>query len=257
MQPIPPPPMAPGAPVPAGPKTMSTTAKVLIGCGVVAVLGAIAIAVMLAVGVSFLKKKIGDNPTLAAAELIVRANPDYEFVESDSEKGTLTIKEKKTGEVVTMNADDIQNGKLTFTTKEGTTTFDASQSGEGGTVKMTNEKGEEATFSAGQGAPKDLPSWVPTYPGADVQGSYDATTAENRSAMFTVSTPDALEKVAEHFESQLKAAGLTVQKNSYEAAGQKTIMLVGNTSDEKRTATVTVTNAEGKTQALVNFVEKN
>lgn len=235
---------------------MSTTAKVLIGCGVVAVLGAIAIAVMFAIGASFLKKKIGDNPTLAAAELMVRANPDYEVVESDSEKGTLTIKEKKTGEVVTMNAEDIQNGKLSFTTKDGTTTFDANQSGEGATVRMTNEKGEQATFSAGQGAPKDLPSWVPTYPGADVQGSYDATTADGRSAMFTVTTADALDEVAGHFETQLKAAGLTVQKNTTETGGEKVVMLIGNTSDEKRTATVTVSTSEGKTQALVNFVDK-
>jgi hypothetical protein len=252
----PPPPPAPPAPPAPGAKKMSPLAKVGIGCLIVAVLCAIAIGVLFSAGVHFLKKK-AENPTLAAAELMVRANPDLEVVDSDSKAGTLTIRNTKTGEVVTMNAKDIEDGKITFTTKEGTTVFDASKNGEnGGSVKVTNEKGEQATFSAGEGAPKDLPSWVPSYAGGTVAGSYDATTAEGRSAAFTVTTSDSVDKVVEFYESQLKAAGLTVQKNSFEGGGQKTVMLVGTGSDDKRTMTVSVSPAEGKTQAVVNFNEK-
>jgi hypothetical protein len=248
-------PMTPPPPPAPGEKKMSPMAKVAIGCGIVAVIGALVIGALVATGVSFLKKK-AENPTLAAAELMVRANPELEVLESDSEKGTLTIKNTKTGEVVTMNAKDIEDGKVTFTTKEGTTTIDGSQSGEGGEVKVTNEKGEEATFSAGQGAPKNLPSWVPTYSGGTVEGSYDATTTEGRSAMFTVTTDDAVDKVVEFYESQLKGGGLTVQKSSSEADGQKTVILAGTSEDDKRSATVTISTSEGKTQALVNFNEK-
>ena len=254
-QPLNPPP--PPAPPATGPKKLSPLAKVGIGCAIVAVLGAIAIGVMFSAGVHFLKKKVGDNPTLAAAELMVRANPDLEVVDSDSDKGTLTIRNTKTGEVVTMNAKDIEEGKITFSTKEGTTVFDASGDGEeGGSIKVTNEKGEQATFTAGEGAPKDLPSWVPTYSGATVQGSYDATTTEGRSAAFTVTTGDSVDQVAEFYEAQLKGSGLTVQKNSMEGGGQKTVILVGTGDEEKRTVTVTVSTSEGKTQALVNFNEK-
>jgi hypothetical protein len=231
-------------------------AKVAIGCGIVAVICALVVGAAVSFGVHWFKKKVGDNPTLAVAEAVVRANPELEVVDSDSKEGTLTIKNTKTGEVVTMNAKDIEDGKLTVTTKEGTTTFDGSQSGEGGEMKVTNEKGEQVTFSAGQGAPKDLPSWVPTYSGGDVQGAYDATTTEGRSAMFTVTTGDSIDQVAESYESQLKGGGLTVQKNTTEANGQKTVILVGTSSDDKRTATVTVSTSEGKTQALVNFNEK-
>jgi hypothetical protein len=236
---------------------MSPLAKVGIGCLVVAVLGAIAIGVMFSVGVHFLKKKVGDNPALAAAELIVRANPELEVVDSDSKAGTLTIRNTKTGEVVTMNAKDIEEGKISFKTKEGTTVFDASKNGEeGGSIKVTNEKGEQATFTAGEGAPKNLPSWVPIYSGGTVAGSYDATTAQGRSAAFTVTTADSLDQVVEFYESQLKATGLTVQKSSFEGNGQKTVMLVGTTSDDKRNANVSISTSEGKTQALVNFNEK-
>ena len=52
------------------------------------------------------------------------ANPDLEVVSSDDESGTVTIRNKKTGEEITMNAADIKNGRLRF----------------------KNEKGEEVTF---------------------------------------------------------------------------------------------------------------
>ncbi len=256
MTPNPPPPPAP-TPTAPGQNKMSPLAKVAIGCGIVAVICALVLGAALSFGVHWFKKKVGDNPTLAAAELIVRANPELEVVDSDSKAGTLTIKNTKTGEVVTMNADDVKNGKISFTTKEGTTTFDASQTGEGGQVKMTNEKGEQVTFSAGQGAPKNVPAWVPAYSNGKVEGSYDATTAEGRSAMFTVTTEDPVDQVAEFYESQLKGAGFKVEKSSYEANAMKTIILAATGGDaDKRSATVTISTNDGKTQALVNFNEK-
>jgi hypothetical protein len=236
---------------------MSPLAKVAIGCGIFAVICAIVVGVAVSFGVHWLKKK-AENPTLAAAELIAHADPDLEVVSSDSDEGTLTIKNKKTGEVVTMNAKEIEeSGKISFTTKDGTTTFDASQNGkDGGTVKITNEKGEQATFMAGQGAPQNMPSWIPVYSGGDIQGAYDASTAEGRSAAFTVSTTDPVDKVAEFYESQLKGNGLKVEKNTMEANGQKTVILAATSSDDKRTAMVSVSTSEGKTVASVNFNEK-
>ena len=252
-------PMTP-PPVPGQKKKMSALGWVAIGCGAIAILGILAMGAMVAAGGWFFKKqadKFEKNPALAAAELAVRANPELEVVESDTDDGTLTIKNTKTGEVVTMNAKDIQDGKLTFTTKDGTTTIDGSSTEEGGTIKMTNEKGEEAVIGATAGAPKNLPSWVPTYAGATIEGSYDATTAEGRNAMFTLKSADSVDQVAEFYKSSLEGAGLKVERSAYETAGQKTIMLVGKTDDDKRNVTVTISNSEGQTQAMVNFAEKN
>ncbi|MES1241065.1 MAG: hypothetical protein ABUT39_05545 [Acidobacteriota bacterium] len=255
MTPNPPPP--PPSPAPTGPASnkMSPLAKVAIGCGIFAVICALVVGAAVSFGVHWFKKKVGDNPTLAVAEAIVRANPELEVVESDPKAGTLTIKNTKTGEVVTMNAKDVEDGKITFTTKEGTTTFDGSKSGEGGEIKVTNEKGEQATFTAGQGAPQNLPSWIPTYSGGEVQGVMDASTAEGRSATFTVSTTDSIDEVANFYESQLKSSGFKVEKGSYEAGGQKTVTLTA-TGDDKRSANVMVSTGDGKTQAVVNFNEK-
>jgi len=59
------------------------------------------------------------NPTyshgvMATAELMVKANPDLDLVESDAEAGTLTIRNRRTGEEVTMSAKDIQEGRVQF-----------------------------------------------------------------------------------------------------------------------------------------------
>lgn len=251
-------PMTP-PPVP-GKKKMSALGWIAIGCGAIAILAILAFGGLAFVTGRFLKKtadKMEQNPALAAAELMVKANPELEVVESDIDEGTLTIKNTKTGEVVTMNAKDIEEGKLTFSTEEGTTTFDGSSTGDGGTLKVTTDKGETAVFGTTAGAPKNLPSWVPVYGGAKVENSYDATTAEGRNAMFTVTSSDSVDQVAEFYQSKLEAEGLKVERSSYETAGNKAIMFVGKTDDDKRTASVTITSNEGQTQAMVTFGEKN
>jgi hypothetical protein len=247
-------------PVPGQKKKMSALGWIAIGCGAIAILCLLAFGGIAFIGGRFLKHKAAEfekNPTLAAAKLVVQANPELEVVESDEDAGTLTIKNTKTGEVVTLNAKDIQDGKLTVTTKDGTTTVDGSQTGEGGTLKVTNDKGEQAVFGATAGAPKDLPSWVPVYDGGTVEGAYSATTAEGRSATFTLKSADSVDQVAEFYKSRLEGSGLKVERSTYETSGQKTIVLAGKTDDDKRTFTVTVSNSEGQTQALVNYAEKN
>lgn len=240
-------------------KKMSPWAWVAIGCGAIAVLAVIAIGATVAAGGWFLKKqasKFEENPLIAGAELAVRANPDVELVESDAEAGTITFRDKKSGEVITMNAEDIKEGKLSITTKDGTATFDGSTTDDGGTLKVTNEKGEEAVFTAGATVPKDLPAWLPVYAGSTVEGAYDATNAGSRNAMFTMKTADNIDQVVEFYEAKLKAAGLKVDRSSYETNGQKAITLVGTSEDSKKTATIAVTNADGTTQAMVNFAEQ-
>ena len=250
----------PMTPSPAPRKKMSPWAWVAIGCGAIAVLAILAIGGTVAAGGWFLKKQVNKyeaNPAVAAAELLIRANPEVELIESDVEKGTITFRNKADGEVITMNAQDIQDGKFSVTTKEGTTTIDGSTNGEeGGTLTVTNDKGEKAVFNAGTDAPKNLPSWLPAYAGGTVEGAYDATTAEGRNAMFTMKTPDNIDQVAEFYESKLKAAGLKVDRASYETNGEKAITISGTSEDNKQTASVVVNNADGTTQAVVNFAEK-
>jgi hypothetical protein len=261
-QPTPPPP-PPGVsyqPAPPPPKKgLSPLAWIGIGCGALAVLAAIGFFIMLAAGGWFLKKqadKLEKNPALTTAEWIVRANPDLEVVSTDEDEGTLTIRNTKTGETVTMNAKDVSEGRIEFKTKDGTAVFDAS--GKDGTIKVTDEKGSQvATLQAGGGAPQNLPSWLPVYPGGTVQGTFDTNSAEGRSASFTLSTPDPGDKVLSFYESQLKEAGLKVDSTITSSTAEgKGGILTASGENPRREVSVLVGASEGKTTAAITFQEK-
>jgi hypothetical protein len=242
-------------PPPPAKKGMGPLGWIAIGCGVILVFCLIAFAV-----VGYMAKrgieKFQKNPTKMAAEMIVRANPDLELVSTDDAAGTMTVKNKKTNETVTLNFQDIKNGKLKVTTDKGTATFDGSGAN-GGSFKVTDEKGQTSTFSAAGGAPKNLPSWLPVYPGGSAQGSYAADTNEGHAGGFSVTTKDGVEQVANYYESQLKAAGLTVQKNMLSANDKTTGgSITGTSEDKKRTAGIFVTATGEGTQATITFEEK-
>jgi len=248
--------MSINSPQQAAPKKgMSPLAWVGIGCGVIVLIAVVAFGVL-----GYLAKrqidKFSDNPTMAAAEMVIKMSPDLEMVSKDEDASTLTIKNTKTGEVMTLNAEDIKEGRLTVTTDEGTVTMDADGGEEGGSLTMTGDKGEKVTFQGGQGAAKDLPSWVPVYPGGTTEGAFDATTDTERSAAFTVKTQDSAAQVMEYYETQLKAAGLTTQKASFDAGGNTSGTVSGTSADDKRTVSVMVAADQGTTQATISFVEK-
>ncbi len=256
----PPPPSFPPQPAPPPPKKgLSPLAWIGIGCGALVVLAAIGFMIMLAAGGWFLKKqadKLEKNPTLTIAEWYVRANPDYELVSADEATGTITIREIKTGEEITVNAKDLKEGKLTVKTKDGTAVFDASA--KDGTVKVTDEKGSQvATLQAGGAAPQDLPSWLPVYPGGTVQGTFDTNNAEGRSASFTLATPDTSDKVLSFYESRLKEAGLkvgsTITSNTAEGKGG---ILTASGENPHREVSVLVGASDGQTTAAITFQEK-
>lgn len=247
------PPAAPGAPPVK--KGMSPIAWIGIGCVVILILCGIAFGIM----GYFAKRaldKVAKNPAMATAELMVRANPDLELVNADEEHNSLTIKNKKTGETMTINADDMKNGKWSVKTDKGTATFDAS-SGQGLNVQSTDEKGQKSSMTwGGSGGPQNLPSWLPTYPGGTVQGTYDTTNAEGRSAAFTVTTKDDASKMLDYYEAQLKSAGFKPEKTTYNTNGQTGGSVTGKSEDGKREASMLVSTAPDGTHAVVTFTEK-
>jgi hypothetical protein len=239
-------------------KGLGAVGWIAIGCGAILIVCLIAFG---AIGY-FVKKKaenFSKNPGMAMAELAIKANPDLELVKSDEDHSTLTVKNKKTGEVVTINAEDAKNGKIVFTTDKGTATIDgsAAANGQGAAIKVTDEKGKVSTVTMGANAPKDLPDWVPTYPGGSVQGTYDTDNAEERGAMFTVTTQDPVDKVMEFYEARLKAAGLTTQKSTYESDGKKGGSVSGNSEDQKRTVALMISNDGKETTVVTTFSQKH
>ena len=221
-----------------------------VGCGLVLllVLGTCA-------GIAFfVQKKAAEfeqNPTKAAAELAVRLNPDFELVSSTDTD--LTIRNKKTGEVITVDFEDAKEGRFTFKNKEGTATIDADAdpSGEGGTLKVTGTGGETAVFSAGTDTAK-VPDWVPIFADGDRVASYDVRTASEHAGTFNITTSASPQTVMTFYKEKLEAAGFTVQTMALDGptAGGS---VIASTAGEKRAVNVFISVNEGKTNAMVTF----
>jgi len=56
----------------------------------------------------FVAHKVAQNPGMAIAKILTAANPDIEVLSTDEGRNTITFKDKKTGETVTMNFDDVK-----------------------------------------------------------------------------------------------------------------------------------------------------
>jgi uncharacterized protein YneF (UPF0154 family) len=234
-------------------KGLSPWAWVAIGCGGLLL---VAMIVMVAGGM-FVAKKVGDfaedfeeNPA-AAAEMLVKMNPDLELVESDRDAGTITIRNKQDGEVITVNYQDLQEGKLSFETAEGEVTFSATGDDEEGLLTVTKQ-GEEM-MRIGGAEMEDVPSWVPVFPGAMATGTYSATTADGMGGSFQLTTAESVDEVMAFYAEQLEGGGWSVQKSAYSGADGNGGQIMA--SDEERTVIVIVSSTDEGAEATVNYSE--
>jgi len=249
--PVAPPPAAPAAPQAPVKKSSSPLIWVLAGCGGLILLGA----VVLMVGGYFVAHKAKGflnvaqkNPAMAVAKLAVAANPDLEIVSEDDDRGVITIRNRKTGEELTMNAEDIKAGKLKFKNEKGEeVTFEGHGEGDKGQFSIKSNKGE---MSFGSGKAEPLPSWVPSYPGSTPTTSLSKSGAEGLYGSYSFRTSDDGGKVLDFYETDLKGSGFTVERTNVSAA-------IGNLAAKrdggKREVNVTVAPGAGATTVTVQY----
>ena len=234
---------------------------VLIGCGTMLIIGVIVVflggyfvwnkAKQAGLDPELMQKK----PALAAAKLMIAANPDIELVSVDDEKGLITVRDKKTGETVTVNLDDAQKGKVTFK-KEGEdeVSIEAKGDEEKGSVEV---KSGEGTAKFGSGSVDKIPDWIPLYPDAQPIGSYSAQNKDGWSGGFHFATKDSPNKVISFYEDGFKRAGLKVDTNLLTQNGKTSGGLAtGEDTAKKRTVSVNAIASEEGTQVTVVFEMK-
>ncbi len=248
----------PGQPAKKGSKVLI---GIVVGCGALIIIGII----IVVVGGFFVWNKakqagldpdlLQKKPALAVAKMMVAANPDVELVSVDDEKGVITVKDRKTGETLTVDLDESQQGRLVFKQEgKGEVTIEAKGDESKGSIEV---KTPEGTAKFGSGSLDRLPDWLPAYPGVQPEGSYSARTGEGESGGFHFTTKDSPEKVISFYEDSLKHAGLTVTTNILHTNGKATGgMATAETSNKKRTAYINVFTAEEGTQATVVFEVK-
>jgi hypothetical protein len=231
-----------------------------VGCGALLI---IALLVVLAGGF-FVASKVKDlakdaeaNPTVAAARMIVRLNPELEEVSSDLDRGTITIRNRKTGEVVTLDASEIEKGRISFSGgKEGESVkVDFGGEGEQGRFRVESDKG---TMEWGTGEARQVPGWVPAYPGAAPQGVFSARGDDGVSGAFTFATADDISTVLAFFEGKLRGAGFTVNTSTYQQDGRTAGgTLTASLPADERSVNLMLGSEEDKgTQVTVTYSEK-
>ena len=130
----------PGAfPVPPK-KKLSPIVWVLIG---IAAFFLLVIMAVIAGGI-YVASRVADNPVEAAATLIAAGNPDVEVVSANRDKGTVTFREKSTGKTVTVNLEQLKQGRLVFTGDDKEVTVEAGPDG----VKVESSDGEKVELGA-------------------------------------------------------------------------------------------------------------
>jgi hypothetical protein len=254
-----PPAGTPSAP-PAQPKKkgLHPLAWVAIGCGALLVVGLIVMAVLVNLGVSKVKqfaKEAEEKPVTTLARTFAALNPEVELVEADEETRRITFRNTKTGETMTFDADDIEDGRITFETPEGKVSLGAEGGEEGGTLTVTSEEGT-AVFRGGSEA-GDIPDWVVRYPGAELTGTFTMNAGDAAGGSFSESTADSLDEVFDYYQRQLKRGGFELQVQTFSDGSREQRIVIATSTDPPRNQMVTLAAEGGRTQAAVQYGSGN
>jgi len=230
-----------------------------IGCGVIMVIVVVGLVIggyFVARSVKSVAEDFEDNPGLAAARLVVKASPELEEVEVDEDAGTMTIRNTRTGELVTVNFEDIKQGRFSWTAGGEEVTVDVSDA-ESGTVKIESSDGKGFQLSTGDAVTEDVPEWVPIYPGTEPKNRGSMKTDTTVSGNYTASTDDGVDEVLDWFRNELSAAGYEVNINTYSGDKGKGGMVNGTLKGEGKTVVVIANKEDGPTHITVTHNQKH
>jgi hypothetical protein len=217
-----------------------------VGCGGLLLLFFIALAVAASLGISFLQHA-AKNPA-AFARAIIAANPDAEIVSTDEDHGRIVVRNRRTGKTVTLNFEDVKQGRFSFEGENGEKVTIGGQS-ESPSLKIQSPGGN---VTLGGGGPVKLPAWFPSYSGVTPSSTFSLSDNTSDSAGFQFTTPDSADRVLSFYEAGLKSAGLTVTTLRQDAGG----VVSAQDEDERRQATVTISVSGGTTQVTGTFKSK-
>jgi hypothetical protein len=260
MSSIPSSPQTPGGTPPAAQK--SSGAKVLLWiAGIVVGLLLISFASCAVIGFYAMHKMksagldsdlMKSNPGLATAKMAVALNPDAEIVSSDDKAGTIVVRNKKDGKVVTMKFDPQKKSMVII--DENGKTMSMTTTGEGANASM-EVKSSEGTMKMGSGADK-APDWVPVYPGSSPQTTFSSSNGTEQTGAYTFVTKDAADKVISFYGDSLKSAGFAVSNMTSNSDGKVGGMVSGEDKANKRAVIVSLGSENDGTHVNVTFSVK-
>jgi len=228
-------PMAPAPPVMAGQRKTSPIVWILVIVLGLFVLGGIGVVGTIMYGVHKLHQAGVDpdlwrrNPGLAASKMIAATNPDVEVLRTDEGNGTITLRNRKDGKVVTLSFDDLQHGRFHMDVRGD----------DGGSLQIGGDSSK-------------LPSWIPPYPGSKPEVAFTGSSDKGEAGSFAFKTSDSPQDVMKFYQDKINGLGMKTN-------------LVANTVDggtivasdpDGRSLNVTAGGSGGQTSVTVIYGHK-
>ena len=175
------------------------------------------------------------NPAAATARALALANSDIEVVTEDDGAGTVTVRDRSSGKTTTWNLDQARRGRIS--------------------ISAEDEDGKNATVEIGNGATRRLPSWVPSYPGADSKGHFTVTGngTEGAGGTFAFSTPDPASDVLTFYQERIQSLRMKIQVNASTPQGG---VLTAADEEGGRTLNIVVGHGSDGTTVSVTYGAK-
>jgi hypothetical protein len=140
------------------------------------------------------------DPGLAVAKIMAATNPNLEFVRTNRDDGTITLRDRHTGKQFSISIDAARNGRFT--------------------LKADDDHGSGSVEIGGDGK---IPSWIPQYPGSHPQTTVTAKGESDEGAgeagNFNFETDDSQSRVMRFYEDKAREMGMTLTTGEVFDAG--------------------------------------
>jgi hypothetical protein len=162
------------------------------------------------------------NPVYASLSLAASLLPDIEVVSKDEASGKITVRNKRTGEVTTINSNDYTKDnvdqaieKMTLGAKAAVATAQARPGAGAAAGESKATPADGPAISAGKAAAmadilKKFPDYAPAYPGGTTLEVSQNAVGDARNANYVFNTSDKLDAVVGFYEKKGVGAGFTV-----------------------------------------------
>lgn len=145
------------------------------------------------------------NPAFAAARLALSMNPEVEMVDSDVDRGTITVRNRETGEEVTVNLDDIRNGNFSWSTSGGES--GSVSAGPGGITSSSEGGSSSGTFQMGGSEAAEPPDGVPACDGCSFQSVMSSTSGNERTGVLSFQSSRSPADLVQDYSQRLESEG--------------------------------------------------
>lgn len=220
-QSFPPPPAKKGVPV-WGWVLLGLTALLFIGMAAMSLLAYL-----------FVKKAedVVRSPVTAVVRMAVAANPDLELLDVNETTGKVTVRDKTTGKVVTIDGDAIRDGKITIGTEEGSAVI-----GTGSNVKV--------------------PAWVVLPSDATIAGGVTGGSSSSDGGTVLFTTSQSVGQLKAFFEEKYKGAGFEASVSTVARDDdEKAMQLIFKHAARNRDVSIHVTDTGGGSSGTITFGE--